>query len=564
MSRQSSTSASKWTLRRIQFGVFMLVLLIMLIQAVITSMDREKRAEKLYEDSWFAGYNLTFIPFYYGLNEDEQRKTGIKLLQKALDLSPGNSIYEQALAWRYPADQIPKLLSERKLGDKARTLAEYRYYKYEYEALRKRTDNIFWAEMNKTGHAEMNPATSGFYYPKEYWRDCFNLLDGLTASDPHNARVYYQRARIYGDMGQYDKMMSLIRKANAIDTFIDPQPEHSPKVQGTYVEMFIYSLFDNGFSHGLPRTLRNYGNQLLRDRKADEAMRVYEDCCQMGIRFAMQKPLNENHFSRGYSIFKTGWQELEPIYKDFGRSSQLKKYQRLSDGFRDGMLINRYNFDKQFSKSLPLHLMIGLFQSLVIIGIGICLSALSWLIFAFAGRRKNRNAVLYQAWYEGRLLRNFLIIYLAVAVIVILAARVWPNMIFDTYSMMVMYDTAFFDNMAAIGVILMQTIVIIVAICQLRRRYSEYIGKKTGIWRFIFAVPIEVRAWACRSFTQMYVAQMLFLIFLIMISAISLQATLGIYPWQPERIKIHDVGSERNTINKAARVLENAAGFLTK
>lgn len=560
MSRQSSTSTGRWTLRRIQFTVFMLVLFIMLVQAVIPLMDREKRAEKLYEDSWFAGYNLTFIPSYDGFDEDKQRKTGIKLLEKALDLSPGNSLYEQALAWRYPAGQIPKLLSERNLGDKARILAEYRYFKYEYEALENKANEVLLAEANKTGFMEMNPATSGFYYPKSYWRECFNFLDRLTASDPHNARVYYQRAQIYGNMGQYDKMMSLIRKANEMDTFMDHQLELSTKVQGTCIEMSIYNMFDNGFSSSLPRILRDYGNQLLRDGKVDETMRVYEDCCQMGIRFAMQKPLSENHFSRGYSIFKTGWQELEPIYKDFGRRDQLKKYQQIRDGFYNGMLINRYNFDKQFTKSLPLHLIIGFFQDLVIISFGICLFALSWLIFTFAGRRKNRDIIQHPAWHEGQLLKTFLIIYLAVAVIMILTARALPNLIFDVYVMIAMYDTSLFYDLAAMGVILIQTIVIIVTIYQLRRRYSEHAGTRIGIWRFLFVVPIEVRAWVCRSFTQMYIAQMLFLIFVIMTSAISLQATLGIYPWQPERIKISDTASERTTIIKATQVLENAEG----
>ncbi|WP_319586182.1 hypothetical protein [uncultured Desulfobulbus sp.] len=557
------TGSNRW--KRVQIGLSALVLLTIFIQAGVPLLNREKRAEKLYIDSWFEGssFILRMVPFVSNgaVYQEEQRKLAITKLEKALELSPGNSLYEQALIWQYPSSELPILLKKSKLGERAIKLTSYRYYRYRSQALREQADNVITAQANRTGQIDINPINGRRLYSKIFWQDCFRYLDELAASDPGNGRIYYQRAGFYSEMAQYDKMLSMIRKGNSMDVFDYTSPELPQSFEGTMVE---YEINGNNFGYsGTTDGLVNYGNQLLRKGKVDEAIGVYETCCQYGIRYALQKPLTDYHISTGAMIYSKGWNELEPIYKDFGFSGKLAAYKNTNNAFSHAVKDLNPDFKKLFVQTSGYDIFYGYSWLFILITGSIFLFAVSWLILAVIRKRRRLEILQFSPWDEGWLTRIFVIIYMLIALTILGVTKLAPYLSITIVPFIfctgIDDNTLLFYNLGGLGAVLIQIITAYVVIRQLRCRYSQHIGVKTGMLRFLFNMPVDVQEWGFRSFARMYAAQMIFLLFILMVHGIFSKATLGYYPWQPERINGVNTALMKATAENTRQMIEKAS-----
>ncbi|MGB9588219.1 MAG: hypothetical protein ACPL7O_08575 [Armatimonadota bacterium] len=74
------------------------------------------RADRLYLDSWFVTSNGIAPTISSDRDPSDGAEQAIRVLEKALEISAANLLYEQALVWRYPAGELPDLLEKHRLG----------------------------------------------------------------------------------------------------------------------------------------------------------------------------------------------------------------------------------------------------------------------------------------------------------------------------------------------------------------------------------------------------------------------------------------------------------------
>ncbi|MHB1456698.1 MAG: hypothetical protein ACYC0V_07265 [Armatimonadota bacterium] len=572
MSEKSSGQGIRSKFRtKLQIAVFLIVLIAALLQYTLPLTNRESRAEKLYIDSWFQG--STFFSWMMESitdtfpDDDEKRKMSISKLEKALLLSPGNSMYEQALAKQYPPKDLPKLLADSKLGNKARWLAHYRYYLYSARTNSANMDEIIRAECQKPERERKYHVNGAHVYPDQYLRENLRNLDELAAVIPGYPPIYLHRATIYGDMMQYDKMMANIRKANNMNPYnaisIDRLPQLDQTIL-TYAEEFVIY---QSYTSKLTTQTGTYGNQLLRGGKVDEAIRVHEDLCRLGVKYAQQEPQSINTMMTGISVFFRGWDRLRPLYKDFGYADRLEGYNGIS-----GILLNAYEIMRDgderstIYKTSVFDIFYWYLSLLILIIIGIIISALTWTILIILQKRRTQESYQLTAWQNGWLVKRFVIIYGAVFTLMLILTGIFPYISIPTFAMMSLgcmhADVYAFYNTGTAASLLTQVVMSILLIRKLRLEYRMKTGDNIGITRFIFNPPAEIGVWICKSFTRMYAAQLIFLTFILMVGAIYYKATLDFYPWQPERVRIFDTRVRDAVVQKAGIMLEEASSKL--
>lgn len=527
-------SSGAWPSRRFQIAVIVILALGAAATAFLPSRNREQRAEQLYEDSWFDGL--------WSLSRDselqEGRDNAIRKLNAALELSPGNLLYEQALVWHATKDQLPKLLKERNLGLDAQTLAY----------------GIIYAPTPNYMADSTLPAS-------EIVKRELAKTEELKKHDPQNALPCYFRAIVLKRAGRLDEALTEVKAGNRCGMTRLYVPAVSKRILNSAVAVSVYGDFSQWAGmRDLARGMVDLSNKRLMAHDVTGACEALEECCRMGVNISSCQPhLMTPHFV-GAAMYYIGWASLEPIYKDFGMKDKLPIFKRVyaelanqkdymnSTTSGDGM---DFMFYRMFAAAIiPVTLSVAILLSVFML---LC-QALSLLAFRKT-LRGIRESLKSTPWGEGWLARVLLLIYTPVFVLTILELLLIHSLpSFRT-------NPILFDVVPIIPVSCAWIVFIALIVRLSRRRYYEHTQPGMPIPRFWSKWPKELQLWTVRNLLPAYAAQAAFLCCGIFLTIILYKPIMGFQPWQITRIQTVGMSRELSRMTKMCVDLQKAIPF---
>jgi len=538
------TPRRTWTLRRTQIAAIVVITVLFLARVFLPPLGNQARAEKLYLDAWFTDVHLDPPS-----DRDADSKGSVTMLKGALELSPGNSLYEQALVWRCPEKGLKNLIENGNLGEKALILASHRYYTY----LDKQADSDEWKRSSKKPKKPSIYSVSDMYYfpplhLPDYWSKKLDRLNKLAVVDPENALIKYRRAYIYGSVGRQSDMLDEVRKANAMDLCAIRMPEVLPAIQNTLADPRLYGFFgDSSQLRELARQMVGYSNEQLRARNVPAALAASEDACQMGVRLASMEPVGYINYLVAAAVFAVGHAKQDAICRSFGIAKEMRKYQDVSNVFDKG--VREFSYAMRALQLIPQpypSIMVYVFFVLTSLYSQI-LFVLLWGATSLIRRAMRRQKVDIKTWDEGWLLKIMLTLYLPLMLITILVNS------FVSYELSSnIFSSTEVSDPVGIIIFAVQLLSIIVLILKLRKRYSISLGERVSLLRFIFRIPMETRAWICRSYALLFGAQIIFLLCFGMLASQIFISHYGANPWQIARIPLYNQDVEKATAQRLA------------
>lgn len=519
-----------WPSRRLQIGIILALAAGALAQAFWKPIDRHAKAEKLYHEALFMA--------------SKGKGNSTSMIEVALELEPGNTLYEQALVFmcNNSEDKLSNLLKTQKLGPEAQKLAAGLMY-----------------GMKKPSYSDKSAQTAA--------KDLELLID-LQKADPENSLVHYRKAMAYRKLDRIDDVISEVRIANrlgAIDLYI---PRVSKDVQDSLYGTALFSsvFFDDTASmRDLARTLRNTANDRLRHGKVDEAENILEDCARMGANFASAEPCDTIQWLVGSAMFKIAAADLEPTYREFGQTDKIAALKEINDAYEQGTKEVSSSISRPLddlliatakSYSIPM-LLVGL----AVAAFWISLSArLTSIGEDFQRKRRSEPAMTIQPWSTGWLARMFVVVY--IPIIALWSALVWnfPQQI--SKGMSLGLTEASFPDVLAATALLSQLAVVILTLRMLRHSHDTAANERTGLFKFIFRSPAAAKAWTSKYLAAAMLGQLLFLACLGLLTIILYKPIMGGHPWEIEKYKVYTMSKDQAVIGRIAEDLKKASAGL--
>ena len=518
------TGTRTWPSRRLQLTIIAVLALGAALRVFWQPLNKEARAEKLYLDSWFVGgWNI----FQTG-KFPKSSEAAIRRLEAALRLSPGNSLYEQALVWQYPCRQLPRLLEERKLGIEARGLAAGLIY--ERRERKSPTDSL---------------------------GEKLRRLDALAKADPSNALVHYCKAFAFQEAGRPDEACAEMRIANRLGAIRLYLPEMTNPVFDALCGPAVYTLPfpDMAESRRLARAQADSADERLRQGKAGEACEILESTCRMGVNIASTEPPSIISALVGKAAFAIAVKPLLPIYKDFGMREELAAMQRVDGANERGVqscrsAIKDNPFEKRIAVAfaIPVALVLATYLCPLLMVVFL----LMWTLPAIIRKRRRESALAAPPWGEGWLARTFLVIYLPALAVVLGMAFLWW---FSLFPGIVPSPDGLGPGLIAV-VILAQAVALGAVLRILHHRYDEHTGERTGILRFVFKAPAAAKAWTRKYLIAALAAQLVFLVCCFLLATIVYKPIFGGHPWEANRFRVTNISHEQAVARRIARDLK--------
>lgn len=482
------TSASDWPSRRVQVIVIILLIIGAALAVFVPPSSREKRADQLYMNAMFDDDACIFREYGF------PHKDAATSLEEALRLSPNNSLYEQALVWKYPKDKLPELLKNRKLCPKATILANSRL------------------------HA-----------PAE-----------MTSFDPGNGYPHYMKAGLLEKQNRFDEMYSEIRICNRCKFFRLYYPEVSESVLDSSEYYALAAPIGAEMPFNVERKIERISKEYLRAGRVEEASSWLEEMSLLGVRKSCSEPYSIIDFCRGYATFSMAVRDLRPIYKDFGKMERLKALDRPAEKYGNGhKAIDRFLKGSQRRANLACARIQTLDQivEMPILGLRLafwtCVFCLfSWIVNLIIARRRKENAPSRSPWSEGWLTKLFISVQIPAT-----AAAVFLFYLNNLYGM---EDSNWAQYLRWESVLVVaQVLVLGLVIRRLRRTYTTETGERTGLMRFLFKSPASVRAWNSKCVAGALGAQIVFIGCTVLLAMILCKTFLGVQFWQLNRLPLH-------------------------
>jgi len=504
------TGTRTWPSRRLQLTIIVVLVVGAALRVFWQPLNKEARAEKLYLDSWFVGgWNI----FQTG-KFPKSSEAAVRRLEAALRLSPGNSLYEQALVWQYPCRQLPRLLEERKLGVEARGLAAGLIY--ERREKKSPTDSL---------------------------GEKLRRLDALAKADPSNALPHYSKAFAFQEAGRPDEVYAEIRTANRLGAIRLYSPETTEPVLDALCgpTVCVPPFQDMAKFRRLARAQSDIANERLRQGKANEACEILESICRMGVNIASIEPPLIISVLVGKAAFAIAAKPLSPIYKDFGMKEELAAMQRVDGAFERASQSCRSTIDLSFGKRFVVAF--AILGALALTALP-CLPLmvvflLMWTLPAIIRKRRKESALAAPPWSEGWLARTFLVVYVPALAIVLGMAFLCQ-----------------LDPILIAVVILAQVVVLGAALRILHHRYDEHTGERTGMLRFVFKAPAVAKAWTRKYLIAALAGQLVFLACCFLLATIIYKPIFGGHPWEANRFRVATMSHEQAVARRIARDLK--------
>lgn len=518
-----------WPSRRLQIGIFILLAVGAVITVFIPPFSKEQRAQRLYEDAWFADFSM---------DESLPPEKSVPKLEKALELCPGNSIYEQGLVWNYPEKDLPKLLKERKLGSEAVRLAYGRIYT-------KCGISLDIGSSNETIELQ-------------------KILK-LREYDSRNSLAYYFAAGRLAKAHRLDAAYHSVQEGNTLGRCCLYVPETTKAVSDT---IGCYSLFRPDFRYraelqSVARGLGELGHERLRKGDLRGACDAFETCCRMGANYACARHVSGIDYFVGQAIFRVGWDPLKKICKDFGMREELAEYSQVEKAFGEGNGKIRKWLDlnsivqessSQISiYSIPLEVTVSMAVSLV----ALIILALSAFIWRLVMKAKKQPVLRISPWEDGWLIKTFLVAYSAVLILTFLPKAimvVYPNWTASGWMLERIGDMV----PIVAGMVITQLAVLLMAVKKMRREFVDNTGEKIGMLTLVFRGTASRCAWMSGSLVRATGVQIMFLIASGFLTIILFKPLIGVHPWQLQRIPCHAPSKEAALVKNISENIAKA------
>lgn len=513
--------ARTWPSPWVQATLFLALLAGAAFQVMAPAWDSRQRATQLYQDSWFVGGRG-------GNLEARHREAAVARVEAALELAPGNPLYEQALVWHSPPERLQALLKERRLGPGARTLAAGLLFQ------------------QATAYRRADAA------------DLVAALDTLIAADPTNALPRYLNAHLLARMGRFGDALAEVQAGNRLPTMRHYLPAVGRSVRDSAASpMLTANLSPVHLAlRNLARLLWDEAHVRLRQRKADEARAILEACCRMGVQAAGAEPRASVPFLVGEAVFSIGWSGLDPLLKDFGPKQKLETYEAMGGALERVQRDVREGFDAssrgvaRYATALlaPLFLRYaGMLAAILLLGALLCRTAA-----ARAARRSEETPVTVAPWGPGWLARVCLALYGfgALCLLALAAAlRAAP-------------DTAAVGLYSTLAVPLcgLPLLFLLAALSSIRRGYGRHTGVYVPLSRVLPRRHPAVSAWAWRHLSTALAYQALFLIACLCLATCLYKPLIGGHPWQVERFAVGTLSQEEALVTRGLTGIRAAAG----
>ncbi len=512
-----------WPSRRAQIIVMAALLIGALLRVFWVPLTRQGRAERLYEESWF-------VDSVSDLTSEQERhgQLAFPLLEDALRLSPGNSRFEQALVWQWESRRLPELLRNRQLGAAARRLAAARFCKYVMSS----TDYSPWCNDSH-----------------KRWLQALECADASVKADPTNSLVYYRKAFCLQRLGRSDDAFAVLRTANRLCTarrFLPEAPQKimaSPAIYGRdWQDYSDYRLLAIGFIE--------VANGRLRHGDIPGACALLEECSRLSASVAAATPPTYGSIWAAMRIESRTDASLMPIYKDFSMKDRITRLQALRAAYgkaKSRMRTFYANWERQVA--MPYVIPIMLIHALVAAMAFIALFVVALPLPMIVQKRHGQSSLYFAPWREEFLARIFALHYSVLFAGSIAVIYKWPGLLFMWGHMPHLNQAS---PLAVAAVLLMNLILSMLILRVLHHQYDAQTGERTGILRFIFKSPANVKAWTRRYLVAAFGAQILFILCCAMLATIVYKPIFGGHPWQENRFRIAGISHEQAIAKKLA------------
>ena len=310
------------------------------------------------------------------------------------------------------------------------------------------------------------------------------------------------------------------------------------------------SLSDYSQLRELTRQMVGYSNEQLRNKNVSAALATSEDACRMGIRLASIESVNYMNYLVAAAVFSIGRSKLDAICRNFGMTDEMKKYQSVSAMFDKGVRKFRDTIQTSPFISEPFSGIASYANFMLVSAISFVIFLILWGLTSLIRRIMHRQKVDIKAWDEGWLLKMILALYLPFILIILIAGTVWYKQLFP--EVFVNYDFlgGIISRYLIWITIAMQVVLATILMLKLKKQYSISVGEKVSLLRFELRIPMQTRAWICRSCVLFFGAQIVFLLCLGMLASQIFITHYGAYPWQIERIPLVNQDVEKVTAQK--------------
>ena len=534
-------------------------------------MNPRARAEKLYLDSWFVTSNGIAPIISSDRDPSDGAEQAIRMLEKALEIWPGNSLYEQALVWRYPADDLPDLLEKRRLGHKARILAfglicEHKMNEWSPNTAQNKTsespDLPSTPPLPNKGSTLPNPLMPlsgpiGTQVSTEEIAFKLKCLDELSKQDPTNALPRYRKAYILINAGRVQESIQELKIASRLDGIRYYFPQVPKQVLDSRESpMVLADLLHSGAEYrSLARVCVSRANELLRQGQVKEALDILEACCRMSVHVSSAEPKLVISVLVGKSIFNIAGSELEAVYKDFEMADQVAAFKKTDQVYREAdklvqAFINKMDFSMTGSVLRPILLPAFLSTSAAIVFIVIVIMAIGLGLAVIIMRRRGLPPISIRPWHYSQPMRLVIILYMCGLCVLLVG---W----FGSSRFGAGLGSVYLPlQIVILPPVLLQLVLSTLIIKALRQTYGVETGERVSFLRFAFRMPVNVAAWGMKCSLAALGMQLLILSYLSLATVVVYKPVFGAHPWQFSRLPVCLFSQEADTVSEIAAKLD--------
>jgi hypothetical protein len=502
--------------RRLQIAAVVVLAIGAALTVFIPPLNKASRARQLYEDAWFGDF-------------DRYSEKSVRLLEVALRLAPGNSLYEQALVWNYPSNELPQLMKERKLGPDATRL----------------TYGLIYTPM----HRPFDVPNSG--------RPESPLAQALKLSrlDSRNSIARYYAAGCLVKAKRLQDAYASVQVGNRLGKGRFYEPEMTEFVSDSMAMVSDRIDERGGSMRAVVRDaaggLAELGNLRLRAGDVEGASEIFEACCRMGVNCALSGRLTE-----GRSIFKIGWKSLRPVCKDFGMKEKLAEYSSLDKEFDRANRVIRKSLRTDFAAFVRGSLAIACIVCVPVFGV-LGMMIVAGLLGLWSGicktiaLRGGQQLLEIVPWDEGWLTRLLLAAHLPIfCLLMVLVVVAWAHAPQKN-------DLVYLGFVIAFGLVI-ELFVVGVMQNKLRRSFNESTCERLGVLRFTFLGPASRQAWSSEWLMDGIRALVAFLVCVGLLVIILFKPVFGFHPWQYQRIPYTSARQKATMMDRINLDLEKA------
>lgn len=527
--------ARTWPSRRLQIGVIAVLAIGAAIAMFSPPLTKVGRAQKLYHDSWFldpSGMTMWHVG-------SDARGLAVKYVNRALNIYPDNSFFQQALLWHSDRRNLPEVLKEHNFGPSAQRLAAGLMYTAE----RQKSIHLF------TKHVGHRHATQAELV--DFWNRQIPFVDSLMRADPDNGLVHFRKAQMLMKAGRVNEALEEIRVGDrkaVISSYVPDVPASVLDAQYSTSGSLIFDDGDIELFTPLSKFLFGIARIKFEGGKPAEGLAALEECCLMGVRLAELHPYSIKAFVTGRQLFKSSWTILKPAYEAAGLKDRAAQLAKVDEAFNWGMVaVRSSDYSSFLVHKWPVTAFPWTFQREFSISLLLLFGAAFWWIPPVVSRiLRASDPFCHIPWGEGWLARVLLYTYLPVFAVIMVTVLLLPSLM--TRAM----ESPFFI-VPELLVILPSLIVPVKVLKRLHSEHDAKLGVRTGMLRFLLGSSASVKIWTRKSLLAATLAQVLFVICCGFLMTIVYRPVFRALPWDSDRFMSERYSMDRSLVGRSLK-----------